>query len=91
MRQTPPLETVSSGGYLLCDENSSQIEGGSHLDNAFVERLWWSVKYEHVYRHDRHTVRWLFRWLYRGLESYLTIIYREHLHQRLEYATQRDV
>jgi putative transposase len=29
---------------------------GRALDNVFVERLWWSVKYEHVYRHDDQTV-----------------------------------
>lgn len=30
---------------------------GVGLDNVFVERLWWSVKYEHVYRHDNQQWR----------------------------------
>ena len=29
---------------------------GRALDNVFVERLWWSLKYEHVYIHDHQTV-----------------------------------
>ena len=40
---------------------------GRALDNVFVERLWWSVKYEHVYLHDHTTVKSL----HRGLARYL--------------------
>jgi putative transposase len=60
---------------------------GRALDNVFIERLWWSVKYEHVYRHDHQTVRSL----HQGLESYLTFFNRERLHQSLGYATPWDV
>jgi putative transposase len=34
---------------------------GRALDNVFVERLWWSVKHEYVYRHDHQTVASLYQ------------------------------
>jgi putative transposase len=60
---------------------------GRALDNVFVERLWWSVKYEHVYRFSHETVQSL----HQGLKSYLTFFNRERLHQNLGYATPWDV
>ena len=60
---------------------------GRALDNVFVERLWWSVKYEHVYLHDHQTVQAL----HHGLTNYLTFFNRERLHQSLEYHTPWDV
>ena len=60
---------------------------GRALDNVFVERLWWSVKHEHVYRHDHQTVVSL----YRGLDTYLEFFNRKRRHQSLEYETPWDV
>jgi putative transposase len=60
---------------------------GRALDNVFVERLWWSVKYEHVYLHDHQTVRAL----HHGLTNYLAFFNRERRHQSLEYHTPWDV
>ena len=60
---------------------------GRALDNVFVERLWWSVKYEHVYRHDHQTVASL----HQGLDTYLEFFNRKRRHQSLEYATPWDV
>jgi putative transposase len=60
---------------------------GRALDNVFVERLWWSVKHEHVYRHDHQTVSSL----YQGLDSYLRFFNRERRHQSLGYATPGEV
>jgi putative transposase len=60
---------------------------GRALDNVFVERLWWSVKHEHVYRHDHQTVVSL----HRGLDTYLTFFNRRRRHQSLEYETPWDV
>jgi putative transposase len=57
------------------------------LDNVFVERLWWSVKYEHVYRFSHETVQSL----HQGLKSYLTFFNRVRLPQNLGYATRWDV
>jgi putative transposase len=60
---------------------------GRALDNVFVERLWWSVKHEHVYRHDHQTVASL----YRGLDDYLEFFNRQRRHQSLKYATPWEV
>ena len=60
---------------------------GRALDNVFVERLWWSVKHEHVYRHDHQTVVSL----YQGLDTYLEFFNRKRRHQSLAYATPWDV
>jgi len=60
---------------------------GRALDNVFVERLWWSVKYEHVYLHDHQTVASL----HQGLEGYLEFFNRRRRHQSLEYETPWDV
>ncbi len=60
---------------------------GRALDNVFIERLWWSVKYEHVYLHAHSTVRSL----HAGLEQYLQYFNRERPHQGLEYQTPWDV
>ena len=60
---------------------------GRALDNVFVERLWWSVKHEHVYRHDHQTVASL----HQGLDSYLAFFNCSRRHQSLEYETPWDV
>lgn len=69
-------------------EVSISMDGkGRALDNVFIERLWRSVKYEHVYLHDHSTVRSL----QRGLEQYLAYFNRERPHQGLDYCTPWDV
>lgn len=60
---------------------------GRALDNIFVERLWRTVKYEHVYLQDRQTVNeaWL------GLRDFFTFYNQERLHQSLDYKTPAEV
>lgn len=56
---------------------------GRALDNAFVERLWWSVKYEDVYPRnyaDGHE-------LYAGLEKYFQYYNNERQHSSLDKRT----
>ena len=60
---------------------------GRALDNVFIERLWWSVKYEYVYLHDHPTVSSL----YRGLGTYLEFFNRKRRHQSLARETPWDV
>lgn len=67
--------------------NISMDGRGRALDNVFVERLWWSVKYENVYTHDYQTVQSLFQ----GLKKYLEFFNRARPHQHLEYHTPWDV
>ena len=60
---------------------------GRALDNVFIERLWWSVKYEYVYLHDHPTVLSL----HRGLGTYLEFFNRGRPNQSLEYHIPWDV
>ena len=81
----------TSRAFTECLERSgvriSRDGRGRALDNVFVERLWWSVKHEHVYRHDHQTVASL----HQGLDSYLAFFNRSRRHQSLDYETPWDV
>jgi putative transposase len=60
---------------------------GRALDNVFIERLWWSVKYEDVYPKgysDGHT-------LYRGLRRYFDYYNNERKHSSLDKRTPVEV
>jgi putative transposase len=50
------------------------------LDNVFIERLWWTVKYENVYLQGYETVEALER----GLREYFESYCRRRPHQALE-------
>jgi putative transposase len=56
---------------------------GRALDNIFVERLWRTVKYEHVYLQDYGSPRAVRQ----GLTSYLHFYNEDRLHQALGYQT----
>jgi putative transposase len=60
---------------------------GRALDNIFVERLWRTVKYEHVYLQEIQTVQeaWL------GLKDFFNFYNHERFHQSLDYLTPADV
>ena len=60
---------------------------GRALDNIFVERLWRTVKYEHVYLHEAETVMQLEK----GLAGYFTFYNHERPHQSLSYRTPAQV
>jgi putative transposase len=60
---------------------------GRALDNAFVERLWRSVKYECVYLHEFDTVKELDR----ALSAYFEFYCRERPHQGLGNKTPAEV
>jgi putative transposase len=60
---------------------------GRALDNVFVERLWRTVKYEHVYLHEYAQVPELEK----GLHEYFSFYNRERLHQSLSYQTPVEV
>jgi putative transposase len=60
---------------------------GRALDNVFIERLWWTVKYENVYPKDYadgHA-------LHRGLERYFDYYNNERKHSELDNATPAEV
>ena len=60
---------------------------GRALDNVFIERLWRSVKYEHIYLHEYATVPELDR----GLQDYFAFYNDERPHQSLSYQTPAEV
>lgn len=60
---------------------------GRALDNVFIERLWWSVKYENVYLMGYETVSDLKA----GLTRYFDFYCRRRPHQSLDNRTPWDV
>lgn len=69
-------------GLLLGNGISISMDGkGRAIDNIFVERLWRSVKYEHIYLHSAQDgVE-----LYEGLKNYFDFYNSERPHQSLNY------
>lgn len=67
---------------LLDREIKISMDGkGRAIDNIFIERLWRSVKYEHIYLHSAQDgVE-----LYSGLNNYFEFYNTERLHQSLDY------
>ena len=56
---------------------------GRWMDNVFVERLWRTVKCEHLYLHDYATPRAL----QAGLAGYFPDYNEERIHAALDYRT----
>jgi putative transposase len=54
---------------------------GKAIDNIFIERLWRTVKYEHVYLHVAEDGIEL----YEGLKKYFRFYNQERPHQSLDY------
>jgi len=60
---------------------------GWALDNVFIERLWWSVKYEEIYPKsyaDGHE-------LHRGLDAWFNYYNYERRHSALDKRTPAEV
>lgn len=60
---------------------------GRAIDNVFVERLWWSVKYEKVYLYACHNGKELFE----ILNEYFDYYNNRRLHSSLDYQTPHEV
>jgi len=73
---------------LLAKRIAISMDGrGRAQDNAFIERLWWTVKYENVYPKDYadgHA-------LHRGLERYFDYYNNERKHSKLDNTTPAEV
>lgn len=71
-------------GLLKEQEIEISMDGkGRAIDNIFIERLWRSVKYEHIYLYSPEDGVSL----YEGLNQYFNFYNRERLHQSLDYKT----
>ena len=75
-------------GVLLDKEIQISMDGrGRALDNVFIERLWWTVKYEEIYPKnytDGHS-------LYSGLDNYFSYYNEERKHSKLDKKTPSAV
>ena len=60
---------------------------GRIYDNIFLERLWWTVKYEEVYLHEYRTVAEART----HLSEYFRFYNEERLHERLGDRTPYEV
>ncbi|MBD0293588.1 MAG: IS3 family transposase [Flavisolibacter sp.] len=70
----------------LLKENNIQISmdgKGRAIDNIFIERLWRTVNYEHLYLHVYEDGLSL----YKGLQHYFSFYNGERRHQSLDYQT----
>jgi putative transposase len=93
----PEIFNTDQGAQFTALAFTSRLEGagirismdgrGRALDNVFVERLWRSIKYEHVYLYDYALVMELEK----GLEHYFTFYNCERPHQSLAYQTPAEV
>ncbi len=59
---------------------------GRAIDNIFIERLWRTVKYEHIYLHAYEDGLSL----YKGLHNYFSFYNGERRHQSLSYRTPEE-
>ena len=75
-------------GILSDAEIKISMDGkGRALDNIFVERLWRTVKYEHIYLYEYPTVSSL----HTGLEKFFYRYNNKRLHQSLGYCPPCEV
>ncbi|MBI3466445.1 MAG: IS3 family transposase [Planctomycetes bacterium] len=75
-------------GVLQENQVAISMDGrGRALDNVFIERLWWSVKYEEVYLKAYGTVADLNE----GLARYFDFYDHRRKHQALDYRTPYEV
>jgi len=73
---------------LLDREISISMDGrGRALDNVFIERLWWTVKYEEIYPKSYGQGKEL----YEGLSAYFTYYNDERKHSSLDKRTPAEV
>ena len=92
-RQPPLISNTDQGaqytspGYIDAVESAGvevSMDGrGRWLDNRFIERLWWSTKYEDIYRQDYGDGLAAGR----GLEKWFAHYNRDRPHQSLDNAT----
>jgi len=90
---TPEIFNTDQGAQYTAEGFTGRLEAagvrvsmdgrGRWMDNVFVERLWRTVKYEHVYLHDHATPSAL----QAGLAGYFGYYNEERFHAALDYLT----
>lgn len=81
----------TSQKFLNCFEGRStknSMDGkGRWIDNVFIERFWWTVKHEDVYKRHYETPRDLLQ----GLERFFDWYNNGRIHSSLEYLTPHSI
>ncbi len=94
---SPEILNTDQGSQFTSDEFTELVKEkgiqlsmdgkGRAIDNIFVERLWRTVKYEHIYlRSPEDGVR-----LYEGLNEYFCFYNSQRPHQSLDYRTPAEL
>lgn len=94
---TPGIFNTDQGSQFTAQAFTARLEAagvqismdgrGRVFDNIFIERLWRSVKYEHLYLYDYETGAAVIR----GLGQYFPFYNTERPHQSLDYCTPAQV
>jgi putative transposase len=94
---TPEIFNTDQGVQYTAEAFTGRLEAagvrvsmdgrGRWMDNVFVERLWRTVKYEHLYLHEYATPRAL----QAGLAGYFPFYNEERIHAALDYRTPMAV
>jgi putative transposase len=97
LRGTPAISNTDQGAQFTSEAFTGRLKAtgvqismdgrGRALDNVFIERLWRSVKYEHVYLYEHETVMQLKK----GLGDYFRFYNQERPHQSLCYQAPAQV
>jgi putative transposase len=92
-RGTPEIFNTDQGVQYTAEAFTDRLEvagvavsmdgRGRWMDNVFVERLWRTLKYEHLYLHDYATPLAL----HTGLSGYFPFYNEERIHAALDYRT----
>jgi putative transposase len=87
----PEIFNTDQGSQFTSESHTSKLlssgikismdSKGRALDNVFIERLWWSLKYEYVYLNVPETGQEL----YHGVSNYFNFYNYERPHQSLAY------
>lgn len=96
-RATPGIFNTDQGAQFTSADFTGCLEAagtkvsmdgrGRATDNIFIERLWWSVKYEEVYPGD-YADGWA---AHKGLDRYLRLYNTRRRHQALKGRTPAEV
>jgi putative transposase len=94
---TPEIFNTDQGSQFTSDDFIGVLEGrginismdgkGSWMDNVFIERLWWSVKYQDVYLKAYGSIAEARK----GLKQYFEFYNGQRRHQSLDRRTPDDV
>lgn len=96
-RSKPEIFNTDQGSQFTSNKHTGVLEKsdilismdsrGRALDNVYIERFWWSIKYEDIYLHSYTDGKSL----YKGIESYIDYYNNERPHQSLQYRTPAEV